>query len=63
MTRRTNEKNSIFGHSLSIFEFLYFQSIFDYYSIYDSVYNLFENYGERLDNKDRGKNLLHKFIT
>ena len=75
---------NFFGHSLSKADYSYFQSIFDYYSIYDShirlnflynenhdengteqhgnVMNLITDYGDTLDNKDKGKNLLHKML-
>lgn len=74
-----------FGHSLSNSDYSYFQSIFDYYNLYDSnitlqflynrglgletisshkeaIYNLFENYGKTFQNKNKGKNLLHKLL-
>ena len=75
---------NFFGHSLSKADYSYFQSIFDYYNIYDSniqlnffynenydttgtsqqtnVMNLMREYGRTLDNKDKGKNLLHKML-
>lgn len=74
-----------YGHSLAKADYSYFQSIFDYYHIYDSdvklifyysdycnnrekcksetvnrVIELIKIYGNTLDNKDHGKNLLHK---
>lgn len=78
----------IFGHSLSQLDYSYFQSIFDFYNIYDnntqifffytiydqtlkekikndfinSVVTLISDYGESLDNKDHGKNLIHKLM-
>ena len=73
-----------FGHSLSEADYSYFQSMFDYYSIYDSkirliflysdhdgkeksrqenrVVKLINDYGKTLENKDKGKNLLHKLL-
>ncbi|GGD04270.1 hypothetical protein GCM10011573_37260 [Enterococcus wangshanyuanii] len=76
------EQIIFFGHSLSVADYSYFQSIFDYYNIYDSdvdlifyyvnysknafpqcleaITKLIKRYGETLDNKDHGKNLLHK---
>ncbi|MDR2879815.1 MAG: bacteriophage abortive infection AbiH family protein [Fusobacteriales bacterium] len=81
---RDLEEINFFGHSLSKADYSYFQSIFDYYNIYDShiklnflynknydkdganqhtnVMNLMTNYGYTLDNKDKGKNLLHKML-
>ena len=102
----------VYGHSLSEADYSYFQSIFDFYDIYDSdvkivfyytdqrnrntvkdekgrikvrdlrleveesywereknkktlvdnVIKLIEKYGETLDNKDHGRNLLHKLL-
>lgn len=74
-----------YGHSLAPADYSYFQSIFDFYHIYDSdvklifyyldycdnrekckfetvnrVIELIKTYGDTLDNKDHGKNLLHK---
>ncbi|TPR41290.1 hypothetical protein DY123_07315 [Apilactobacillus micheneri] len=97
-----------FGHSLGEADYSYFQSIFDYYHIYESnvkltfvyaeyacqkqelmeitsddakykdkfenidfsrrnsqkikVFKLINEYGETLDNKNHGKNLLHKLL-
>ena len=90
-----------FGHSLGAADYSYFQSIFDYFSLYDGiqqisrgttqavssvtlrfyfyiydtrkeveikrdavdrVYKLIITYGNSLENKDRGKNLLHKLL-
>jgi len=72
-----------FGHSLSQADYSYFQSIFDYYDIYDktdvslefcyskgrlnsdkldAVYKLINTYGTTLNNKDKGKNLIHKLL-
>ena len=73
-----------FGHSLSEADYSYFQSMLDYYSIYDSkirliflysdydgkeksrqenrVVKLINDYGKTLENKDKGKNLLHKLL-
>lgn len=78
-----------FGHSLADADFSYFQSIFDYYDIYnkdikiifkysyygekkdhfnqkkkyvDSVAILMEKYGRTFNNKNHGKNLLHKLL-
>ena len=75
---------SFFGHSLAISDYSYFQSIFDFYEIYDSkvrlnffynknydyngieqhgrVMKLMEDYGKSLENKEKGKNLLHKML-
>lgn len=71
-----------YGHSLAAADYSYFQSIFDFYDIYNSdvdltfyysdydgnqrhvnvdrVVKLIKAYGNTLDNKDHGKNLLHK---
>ena len=71
-----------YGHSLASADCSYFQSIFDFYDIYNSdidltfyysdfdgnqkhiminrVVNLIKIYGKTLNNKDHGKNLLHK---
>ena len=73
-----------YGHSLADADYSYFQSIFDFYDIYNndvclifyysnfdkkidqrhitinSVVKLIKTYGNTLDNKDHGKNLLHK---
>ncbi len=74
-----------YGHSLAKADYSYFQSIFDFYHIYDSnvklifyysnycdnkekckfetvnrVIKLIKTYGNTLNNKDHGKNLLHK---
>lgn len=77
-----------FGHSLAQADYSYFQSIFDFYDIYNNdiqlifyyanyydskgnvvderknivkrVTKLMKKYGETLDNKDHGNNLLHK---
>ena len=84
-----NIKSIVFyGHSLAAADYSYFQSIFDFYSIYDSdvtlvfyysvykendretitrtqfdsIRNLLIEYGTTLDNKDHGKNLLHKLL-
>lgn len=75
-----------YGHSLSEFDYSYFQSIFDRYNIYNpnvkleflytdylpgtnvkgaytnSVLKLMKDYGESLDNRRHGRNLLHKMI-
>jgi len=78
-----------FGHSLSNADYSYFQSIFDYYNIYDNsdvsleflyldydkenpnkvrnektadAYRLINDYGKTLNNKEQGKNLMHKLI-
>jgi len=79
----------IYGHSLSIADYSYFHSIFDYYNIYSSdiivnfTYSLFgdksnhENlkskhvqnimrllkfYGDKMFDRERGKNLVHKML-
>lgn len=78
----------VYGHSLAAADYSYFQSIFDFYSIYDSdvtlvfyysvykendrktitktqfdsIRKLLIEYGTTLDNKDHGKNLLHKLL-
>lgn len=84
-----NIKSIVFyGHSLAAADYSYFQSIFDFYSIYDSdvtlvfYYSVYDKnkkeeiiktqfdsirkllleYGDTLDNKDHGKNLLHKLL-
>ena len=84
-----NIKSIVFyGHSLAAADYSYFQSIFDFYSIYDSdvtlvfyysvykendreqitktqfdsIRKLLIEYGTTLDNKDHGKNLLHKLL-
>lgn len=82
------KKIKFFGHSLAEADYSYFQSIFDFYDIYNTnvqlifyyvnyknsdgeevdgknelflrVIKLMKEYGETLDNKDHGKNLLHK---
>lgn len=82
------KKIKFFGHSLAEADYSYFQSIFDFYDIYNTnvqlifyyvnyknsdgeevdgkeelflrVIRLMKEYGETLDNKDHGKNLLHK---
>lgn len=77
-----------YGHSLSKFDYSYFQSIFDHLNIYQNwielkfyftkykpeigkeiqdkqttaVINLMKYYGETLDNKKHGENLLHKLL-
>lgn len=76
---------TFYGHSLAKADYSYFQSIFDFYHIYDSdvklifyysdycnnrekckfetinrVIELIKIYGNTLDNKDHGKNLLNK---
>lgn len=76
---------TFYGHSLAKADYSYFQSIFDFYHIYDSdvklifyysdycnnrekckfetvnrVIELIKIYGNTLNNKDHGKNLLHK---
>lgn len=69
-----------YGHSLSRADYSYFQSIFDYYNIYDNklvslifyyskgfeqfneIYDLINIYGSTLNNKDQGKNLMHKLL-
>lgn len=88
---KLNDKDKLtikfYGHSLASADYSYFQSIFDYYSIYDNnniglefyysiyeggnkstiestqkdnVYNLINEYGLTLNNKDQGRNLIHK---
>lgn len=79
----------IYGHSLSEADYSYFQSIFDYYNIYQSsvkikfMYSLYgeksnhqnikseqisaitrllQDYGKTMNNKDHGKNLIHKLL-
>jgi hypothetical protein len=87
---RLNMKEIIFyGHSLSEADYSYFQSIFDYYNIYQSdvrikfMYSLYgeksnhskiksdqisaitrllQDYGKTMNNKDHGKNLIHKLL-
>lgn len=82
------KKIKLFGYSLAEADYSYFQSIFDFYDIYNTnvqlifyyvnyknsdgeevdgkeelilrVIRLMKEYGETLDNKDHGKNLLHK---
>lgn len=82
------KKIKLFGHSLAEADYSYFQSIFDFYDIYNTnvqlifyyvnyktsdgeeingkeelflrIINLMKEYGKTLDNKDHGKNLLHK---
>ena len=67
-----------YGHSLSEADYSYFQSIFDFYNLYnnnnvsllfyyskgyeqnDEIYRLINSYGKTFDNKDQGKNLIHK---
>ena len=69
-----------YGHSLSEADYSYFQSIFDFYNLYDNnnvsllfyyskgyeqndaIYQLINSYGKTLDNKDQGKNLIHKLL-
>ncbi|MCI9405130.1 MAG: hypothetical protein HFJ21_07140 [Clostridia bacterium] len=69
-----------YGHSLSEADYSYFQSIFDFYNLYDNynvsllfyyskgyeqndeIYRLINSYGKTLENKDRGKNLIHKLL-
>ncbi|CAD5896398.1 AbiH family protein [Carnobacterium maltaromaticum] len=77
-----------FGHSLAEADYSYFQSIFDFYSVYNTsiniefffnvfdegqrdsiietqlqaVTNLFNVYGSTMNNKDHGKNLVHKLM-
>lgn len=73
-----------FGHSLSGADYSYFQSMFDYYRIYDSktrliflysdhdgneknrqenrIVKLINEYGKTFENKEKGKNLLHKLL-
>jgi hypothetical protein len=78
-----------YGHSLSQADYSYFQSIFDYYEIYNSniklkflyslygspdqhkviktdklksVTSLVQSYGNSMNNKDNGKNLVHKLL-
>ena len=77
-----------YGHSLAKADYSYFQSIFDYYDIYQgdikltfqysiynktkrkqiekkqmsSISNLLSSYGTSMDNKNHGKNLIHKLI-
>lgn len=81
-------KIQIFGHSLAPADYSYFQTIFDYYNIYEnrnvqlefcysqfkscpqdlksrymrSVYTLIQIYGNTMNNKDKGANLLHKLL-
>ncbi len=79
----------IYGHSLSIADYSYFHSIFDYYELYGSniivnfTYSLFGNesnhenlknkhvqnimrllkfYGDKMFDRERGKNLVHKML-
>ena len=92
------EAIKFYGHSLEQADYSYFQSIFDYYNLYegrridswgsinpvtlqfyytvyddsketeikrdatDSVYRLISTYGDKFDNKDKGKNLMHKLL-
>ncbi|KRL32801.1 hypothetical protein FD20_GL002221 [Liquorilactobacillus uvarum DSM 19971] len=70
-----NVKNIVFyGHSLAPADYSYFQSIFDYYSIYDeskeqeikraqfnSVSKLMSEYGTTFHN-EKGENLMHKML-
>lgn len=69
-----------YGHSLSEADYSYFQSIFDFYNLYnnnnvsllfyyskgyeqnDEIYRLINSYGKTFDNKDQGKNLIHKLL-
>lgn len=77
-----------YGHSLSPLDYSYFQSIFDYYNLYESkvslvfccskygnksseqilsehadlVGRLLEKYGTTMNNKNHGKNLMHKLM-
>lgn len=80
-----------FGHSLGEQDYSYFQSIFDFYDIYnkniklnfyytdnyvhtakekneiktkyvEAIFSMINKYGETLDNKNHGKNLLHKLM-
>lgn len=88
LLKRDTKQIKFFGHSLSQLDYSYFQSIFDFYNIYDnniqlfffytiydqnlkenikndfinSVVTLISDYGESLDNKDHGKNLIHKLM-
>ncbi len=83
------EMIAFYGHSLNDQDYAYFQTVFDYYNLYDrkikllfyySIYNidreiqikndiytsvikLIEVYGNTLDNKAHGKNLLHKLLN
>ena len=93
------EEIRFYGHSLGQADYSYFQSVFDYYNLYDgrrndswnginpitlkfyytvyddskeieirrdaadSVYKLISAYGDTLDNKDKGKNLMHKLLV
>jgi len=79
----------IYGHSLSIADYSYFHSLFDYYDIYGSdiivsfTYSLYGNesnygnikngnvqkimkllkfYGDKMFDRERGKNLVHKML-
>ncbi|BCX31338.1 hypothetical protein LTWDN19_19050 [Latilactobacillus curvatus] len=81
------QKISFIGHSLSDADYGYFESIFDYLSIYDAdvelnflytrhhkenasemtsyqnaIQRLLETYGNTLENKNKGKNLLQKLL-
>lgn len=78
-----------YGHSLSEADYSYFQSIFDFYNVYESdikikfmyslhgeqsnhpkvkkdqisaITRLLQNYGKTMNNKDHGKNLIHKLL-
>jgi hypothetical protein len=78
-----------FGHSLNEQDYSYFQTIFDYFDLYNSqikleffyyiydknkriqiennfisgVISLLDNYGKTLDNKHKGRNLIHKLLN
>ncbi|MGI6462814.1 MAG: hypothetical protein ACOX04_04220 [Candidatus Scatomorpha sp.] len=79
----------IYGHSLSIADYSYFHSIFDYYDLYGSdvvlnftyslygeksnhsnlkkkqvqnIMRLLKYYGDKMFDKERGKNLVHKML-
>ena len=65
---------AFYGHSLAPADYSYFQSIFDYYNIYDkskeqeikrtqfnSVSRLINQYGSTFHN-EKGENLMHKML-
>lgn len=81
------DKIIFYGHSLGEQDYSYFQSIFDFYDLYNNsnivlefcyseydknkserdvlierIYKLLNLYGNTLDNKEHGKNLLHKLL-
>lgn len=77
-----------YGHSLSLNDFAYFESIFDFYNIYNSkvrlvfaystysqklkseiknniyiaITELLNRYGEKMEDQNHGKNLMHKLM-